>query len=86
MMWASSASYFPGLFAPNVRFSGTSLGKQVGTVLGGGIIPLIATGLLATGSNGVLLLCGYLALLAGVAILAVFFGERRGGMPRVPLA
>jgi len=86
MMWASSASYFPGLFDANVRFSGTSLGKQVGTVMGGGLIPLIATGLLATGANGVVLLCGYFALLAGVAILAVFLGEKRGGMPRAPLA
>jgi len=55
-------------------------------VMGGGLIPLIATGLLATGSNGVVLLCGYFALLAGGAILVVFLGEKRGGMPRAPLA
>ncbi len=47
MMFGPEGSFFPELFPTNVRFSGVSIGKQFGTVLGGGIAPLIAASLFA---------------------------------------
>ena len=46
VMFAAEASFVPELFATDVRVTGASLGKQVGTVLGGGLAPLIATSLI----------------------------------------
>ncbi|MFC7344819.1 MFS transporter [Saccharopolyspora griseoalba] len=42
------ASLFSDLFAARVRYSGASLGYQIGSILGGGIAPTLATALYAT--------------------------------------
>jgi len=47
MMFGPEGSFFPELFPTSVRFSGVSIGKQFGTVLGGGIAPLVAATLYA---------------------------------------
>jgi hypothetical protein len=46
VMFAAEASFVPELFDTEVRVTGASLGKQIGTVLGGGLAPLIATSLI----------------------------------------
>ena len=46
LMFAAEASFVPELFETQVRFTGASLGKQVGTVLGGGLAPLVAASLI----------------------------------------
>ncbi|MGH9377053.1 MAG: MFS transporter, partial [Terriglobia bacterium] len=46
VIFAAEASFVPELFETEVRFTGASLGKQVGTVLGGGLAPVIATTLI----------------------------------------
>ncbi|GAA2360799.1 MFS transporter [Saccharopolyspora halophila] len=45
------ASLFSDLFAARVRYSGASLGYQIGSILGGGIAPTLATALYATTST-----------------------------------
>ncbi|MFZ2141787.1 MAG: MFS transporter [Xanthobacteraceae bacterium] len=42
------AAYFTEIFDTSVRYSGASLGYQIGAVFGGGLAPLIATALLAS--------------------------------------
>jgi hypothetical protein len=42
------ASLFSDLFTARVRYSGASLGYQIGSILGGGIAPTLATALYAT--------------------------------------
>ncbi|UFW92047.1 MFS transporter (plasmid) [Bradyrhizobium barranii] len=39
LMFSTEGSYFPELFPTRIRFTGVSIGKQFGTVLGGGIRP-----------------------------------------------
>ena len=46
VMFSAEASFVPELFATEVRVTGASLGKQIGTVLGGGLAPLVATSLI----------------------------------------
>ncbi|QIX27192.1 MHS family MFS transporter [Nocardioides sp. JQ2195] len=73
-MYAPQAAFFSEMFTTRVRFSGASLGYQIGSVLGGGFSPLIATSLLALGGGSpryvviyfiglsvVTALCAYLA-------------------------
>jgi MFS family permease len=72
LMFATEGSYFPELFPTRIRFTGTSIGKQVGVVLGGGIAPLVATSLFAwTGTS--VAITGYYVVLAVVALIALSF-------------
>ncbi|MGV9798204.1 MFS transporter [Mycobacterium sp. NPDC003449] len=46
LMYAAQASYFSALFDTRIRFTGASLGYQLGAALVGGFTPLIAASLL----------------------------------------
>jgi MHS family shikimate/dehydroshikimate transporter-like MFS transporter len=46
LMFAPESSYFPELFKGPVRCTGASFGFQVSAAVGGGLAPIIATGLL----------------------------------------
>src|SRR5579863_1665855 len=72
LMFATEGSYFPELFPTRVRFTGVSIGKQFGVVLGGGIAPLVATSLYAaTGTTAAI--TGYYIVLALAALIALSF-------------
>jgi MFS family permease len=74
LMFATEGSYFPELFPTRIRFTGVSIGKQLGTVLGGGIAPLVATSLFAvTGTT--LAITGYYIALALAALVALGFAR-----------
>jgi MFS family permease len=45
-MWSPEAAFTAELFATEVRVTGSSVGKQLGVVFGGGCAPLIATSLM----------------------------------------
>ncbi len=47
MMYGPQAALFAELFPVEVRYSGASLGYQIGSVFGGGFAPIIATALFA---------------------------------------
>jgi MFS family permease len=47
MMYGPQAALFAELFPKDVRYSGASLGYQIGSVFGGGFAPIIATALFA---------------------------------------
>jgi len=77
LMFSTEGSFFPELFPTRVRFTGVSIGKQLGVVLGGGIAPLVATSLFAwTGTTVVI--TGYYVGLAVVALIALSFVKDTG--------
>jgi metabolite-proton symporter len=47
MMYGPQAAFLAELFSTHVRYSGASLGYQLGAILGGALAPIIATALLA---------------------------------------
>jgi MFS family permease len=47
MMYGPQAAFLTELFSTSVRYSGASLGYQLGAIIGGGFAPIIATALLA---------------------------------------
>jgi MFS family permease len=47
MMYGPQAAFVAEMFTTDVRYSGASLGYQLGAILGGGFAPIIATALLA---------------------------------------
>jgi MFS family permease len=74
LMFSTEGSYFPELFPTRIRFTGVSIGKQLGVVLGGGIAPLVATSLFAaTGSTYAI--TGYYVALALAAVIALGFAQ-----------
>jgi MFS family permease len=80
---AVTGSFYPELFDdPKLRLSGVSLGRQFGTILGGGLMPMIAASLLALAGGELTWVLGYFALVCAVAILAVI-STRETALSRV---
>ncbi len=70
MMYGPQAALFAELFSTDVRYSGASLGYQIGSIFGGAFAPLIAAALLAkTGSTFPIAI--YMALLCAITFGSV---------------
>jgi MFS family permease len=70
LMYGPQAALFAELFATEVRYSGASLGYQVGVLLGGGFAPMIATSLFAIYRNSMAVAL-YMAAACLVSIVCV---------------
>jgi MFS transporter, MHS family, shikimate and dehydroshikimate transport protein len=78
-MYGPQAAWFAELFDTRVRYSGSSLGYQIGAVLSGGFAPLIAAALLAAGGGSPWLIVVYFAVLAAITVAAALAAaETRG--------
>ncbi|WP_197499461.1 MFS transporter [Mycobacterium sp. 1245852.3] len=71
-MYGPQAAWFAELFGTRVRYSGASLGYQIGAVLSGGFAPLIAASLLVVGGSRPWLIVAYFAVLAVITIAAAY--------------
>jgi MFS family permease len=71
MMYGPQAAFFAELFSTEVRYSGASLGYQIGAILGGSFAPTIAT-LLWT-SYDIFWVSVYIALASAASLLSVYF-------------
>ncbi len=72
-------AFLPGLFPPQVRYTGASMAFNVGGILGGGLAPMIAQVLADRGGlTPVGLYLAAAALVSFVALLAVGPSEERG--------
>lgn len=75
-MYGPQAALYAELFPKEVRYSGASLGYQIGTVAGGGFAPIIATALFARYQSSRPISI-YLCALCGVSLLSILFLRRR---------
>jgi MFS transporter, MHS family, shikimate and dehydroshikimate transport protein len=71
-MYGPQAAWFAELFDTRVRYSGSSLGYQIGAVLSGGFAPLIAAALLVAGHGKPWLIVVYFAVLAAITVTAAW--------------
>jgi MFS family permease len=79
MMYGPQAALFAELFPRSVRYSGASLGYQIGAVVGGGFAPIIATALFVR-FQSVLAISVYLSAMCAISFLSVVLlgrGEKR---------
>ncbi|WP_236623184.1 MFS transporter [Saccharopolyspora rectivirgula] len=67
-MYGPQAAWFGELFDTRVRYSGVSLGYQIGAVLSGGLAPLIAAVLLVVGGGSPWLILVYFLVLTGFTV------------------
>jgi MHS family shikimate/dehydroshikimate transporter-like MFS transporter len=79
LMFGSESSFFAELFPAGVRFTAISVGKQLGTILGGGLAPLTATALLAASGERIETVVGYFAALSLLALLAALLTKETRG-------
>jgi MFS family permease len=70
MMYGPQAALFAELFTTRVRYSGASLGYQLGSVCGGALAPIIATTLLARYHSSVGI-SAYVAAACAVSLVSV---------------
>jgi metabolite-proton symporter len=69
-VYGPQAAWFAEQFPVEVRYSGVNMGYQLGTVIGGGIMPMVAALLFVAGGETPWLICGYLTLLCVLSLLA----------------
>ena len=81
MMYGPQAALFAELFPKSVRYSGASLGYQVGAVVGGGLAPIIATALFAKYETS-LPIAVYLSAMCALSFVSVLFlgGRAKRGL------
>ncbi len=76
MSLAVSGSFYPERFDdPKLRLSGVSLGRQLGTILGGGLMPMIAASLLAMSGGSLTWVLAYFVLVCVMAVAAVLSAQ-----------
>lgn len=79
LMFGSESSFFAELFPAGVRFTAISVGKQFGTILGGGLAPLVATALMAASGDEIGSVVGYFAVLSVMALAAAWLTQETRG-------
>ena len=81
IMFGPAASWISELFSTRLRYSGASLGFQLGAVIGGGLTPLIAAALLAWSGGSAWPVSIYLILLGLVTLAATIAAPETAGKP-----
>jgi len=80
MSLAVSGSFYPERFSdPRLRFSGVSLGRQLGTILGGGIMPFVAASLVRSAGGSLTWALAYFAAVCALALAAVISSRETAG-------
>ena len=70
MQYGPQAAFFTEFFSTEVRYSGASLGYQMGAILGGAVAPLVATALLSRYGSG-LAISVYIAVACAISLISV---------------
>jgi metabolite-proton symporter len=71
LMYGPQAALMTELFSTEFRYSGASLGYQIGAIAGGGFAPMISTALFEKYQSA-MAISGYWAVLCAVAFISVF--------------
>src|SRR5271157_4569236 len=71
---AVQPSFFTELFGPRVRYSGASIGAQLGAIVAGGFTPFIAKGLTAINGNSWTLVAAYVVVVSLISATAAYSG------------
>ena len=71
MMYGPQAAFFTELFSTEVRYSGASLGYQIGAIIGGSFAPTIAT--LLWKNYDIFWVSAYIAFASLLSLISVYF-------------
>jgi MFS family permease len=76
MMYGPQAALFAELFDQRIRYSGASLGYQIGSILGGGFAPIVATALYSEFASTTAI-AAYMAAMCAVSLVCTAALGRR---------
>ncbi|MDG1771567.1 MAG: MFS transporter [Luminiphilus sp.] len=79
MQYGPQAAYFTELFSTAVRYSGASLGYQIGAIVGGALAPTVAV--LLWNELGIIFVSIYILLAAVLTLWSLSLLEETGGQP-----
>ncbi|KAA8998118.1 MHS family MFS transporter [Affinibrenneria salicis] len=74
-VYGPGAAWFSEQFPTEVRYSGISLGYQIGTLISGGLTPFIATWLFSVGNGTPWLICGFISFYALLSAIAAWYAN-----------
>lgn len=74
-VYGPQAAWFAEQFPVEVRYTGVSMGYQLGSVIGGGIMPMIAALLFELGDGTPWLICGYLTFISLISLAATLVAK-----------
>ncbi|WP_413730292.1 MFS transporter [Sodalis sp. RH22] len=74
-IYGPGAAWFSEQFPIEVRYSGVSIGYQVGTLISGGLTPFIATYLFSVGDGSPWLISAYISFYALLSLIAAFAAQ-----------
>ena len=74
-VYGPQAAWFAEQFPVEVRYTGVSMGYQLGSVIGGGIMPMVAALLFELGGDTPWLICGYLSFIAVISLIATIVAK-----------
>lgn len=80
MAYAVVASFIPELFAPEVRFTGSSLAYQIGGIITSAPAPLIAATLMQETGNS-MFIAAYVSIAALIGLTAIALGKQHREPP-----
>ncbi|UVY82837.1 MHS family MFS transporter [Brachybacterium sp. NBEC-018] len=69
-VYGPQAAWFAEQFPVEVRYSGVNMGYQLGSVIGGGIMPMVAALLFAAGGDAPWLICAYVTAISVLSLTA----------------
>jgi MHS family shikimate/dehydroshikimate transporter-like MFS transporter len=79
VVFALHASFMPELFGTKVRYSGISLGFQIGAAIGGGITPLLAAAATGWANGATWPISTFMVMLSIVTVIAVLSSQEKSG-------
>jgi MHS family shikimate/dehydroshikimate transporter-like MFS transporter len=84
VIFALHASFMPELFGTNVRYTGISLGFQIGAAIGGGLTPVAAAAVVAWSGDATWPVSLMLATLGVLTLIAVLSTRETAARPMHP--
>jgi MFS transporter, MHS family, shikimate and dehydroshikimate transport protein len=84
VIFALHASFMPELFGTNVRYTGISLGFQIGAAIGGGLTPVAAAAVVAWSGGATWPVSLMLATLGVLTLIAVLSTRETASRPMNP--
>jgi MFS family permease len=75
MTFGPMGALLPELFPTNVRYTGSGISYNVSSILGAAVAPFVAVWLWQMGNGSPVLVGVYLAVMAGITLLALIIGK-----------
>ncbi|WP_024873906.1 MFS transporter [Saccharomonospora piscinae] len=78
LMYGPLAALFAEMFDPEVRYSGASIGYQIGAILGGGFAPMILVSLQSLDAGAAVTIPPYIIALCALTAISVWVATKPG--------